>query len=426
MWQEALTNLSFDQFHRQIKDKRLVIVYPKTTYHNLFLSYFLRDTSLSLHYYRLRSNENTIPLVIHGLLGEWDNFGKLLYDMLDNCTAQELAFAFAKEFDKIKNPALIYLDEIDHLTASTDCNDFFSTLVKNLPKHCQLVINARSLSIDPWKACILAGDAVVLGNEFRSNDLMFSKENADKPQLEVQGFGSGHATINGIEIDQWDGALPRNLFFYFIDKPLVTRDEIFEIFWPNLKIKEATNVYHVTKRKITEKISRNIDGNTDYELTSYSGGFYRPANEMARYYDVAQFEADIEQASMTFNDEAQATLYRRAIELYKAPFLNSVDMPWVRERRERLQRQFLEASIGLARIYKAANRNEEALGYFVRALRENPFREDLHREVMQLYLKMNYPQEAINHYHIMSEMLKESLGVAPAPESQTLFAQIKA
>jgi two-component SAPR family response regulator len=253
---------------------------------------------------------------------------------------------------------------------------------------------------------------------------MFSTGHANRPQLEVHGFGHGHAIVDGHEIEQWDGALPRNLFFYFVDKPLVTRDEIFEIFWPNLNIKEATNVYHVTKRKITEKISSNSNGNKEFELTSYNGGFYHPSNEIVRHYDVAQFESDVEEASMTFDDAKQVALYRRAIDLYKAPFLTSIDMPWVRERRERLKRLFIEALIGLARIYKAANQHEVALGYFARALRESPFREDLHREMMQLYMKMNYPEEARRQYQILTELLQESLGLSPAPETQALYSQI--
>ena len=33
-------------------------------------------------------------------------------------------------------------------------------------------------------------------------------------------------TVNGTPITNWDGALPRNLFFFFMDHPLVTRDEM--------------------------------------------------------------------------------------------------------------------------------------------------------------------------------------------------------
>jgi DNA-binding SARP family transcriptional activator len=421
MWREMLTNLSFEEFHRKIRDKKLVIIYPKTTYHNIFLSYFLHDTSLILHYYRLRTDEKTIQLALQGLCDEWDGFGQ---SIKLNSSPTELGLAFARELTKFDQSSIIYLDELDHLEFSEDYNNFFKSLVANLPEHCQLVINSRILTTQPWQELLLAGTAVVLGTEMRSSDLMFSIKQADRPQLEVHGFGHGHAIVDGLEIEQWDGALPRNLFFYFVDKPLVTRDEIFEIFWPNLNIKEATNVYHVTKRKITEKISNNTKNHTEYELTTYSGGFYHPSNEIVRHYDVAQFEADVEEASMTFDDAKQSALYRRAIDLYKAPFLTSIDMPWVTERREKLQRLFMEALIGLARIHKSANQHELALGYFARALRENPFREDLHREMMQLYIKMNYPEEARRQYQILTELLHDSLGLSPAAETRALHAQI--
>jgi DNA-binding SARP family transcriptional activator len=426
MWQKLLVNLSFEQFHRKIKDKRLVILSPQIAYQNLFLSYFLNDTSLFLHYYRVRTNQNTISLALAGLLSEWDGFGASLQPMLDKANNEDLALAFARELSRLNQPAVIYLDELDNLTISADYHVFFSTLLKNLPSQCQLLIKARVLTPEPWKSFILSEEAAVLGTEYLLNDLMFSKEIDGKPHLEVSGFGQGHARVNGIEIQQWDGALPRNLFFYFMDKPRVTRDEIFGIFWPNLKLKEATNVYHVTKRKITEKISQHLNGIDEFELTTYGGGFYRPADDIARYYDVAQFEADVDAATFVTNSEEQSKLYRRAVDIYKAPFLTTVDMPWVLARRQKLQRQFIEALIGLARVHKEAKREREALGYFSRALRENPFREDLHREIMRLYINMGFPDEASAQYQALVVLLQDSLGVAPAPETQALYAQINA
>jgi DNA-binding SARP family transcriptional activator len=421
MWREMLSNLSFAQFHHKIRDKKLVVIYPKTTYRNIFLSYYLHDTSQSLHYYQVRTDEKTIQLALRGLINDWDGFGK---GLKLNSSAHDLGRAFAIDLGEFSKPSVVYLDELDHLEFSEDYANFFRSLVAHLPEKCQIVINSRNLSTVPWQEMLLDGSAVVLGTELLGSDLMFNIKQADRPQLEVHGFGQGHAIVNGREIEQWDGALPRNLFFYFVDKPLVTRDEIFEIFWPNLNIKEATNVYHVTKRKITEKISSNINSPKEVELTSYSSGFYHPSTEIVRHYDVAQFESDVEEASMTLDDAKQAALYRRAINLYKAPFLSSIDMPWVRERRVKLQRLFIEALIGLARIHKSAKQHEIALGYFARALRESPFREDLHREMMQLYVTMKYPEEARRQYQILTELLQDSFGLAPAPETQALFSQI--
>jgi len=101
-------------------------------------------------------------------------------------------------------------------------------------------------------------------------------------------LGRGYAYINGNSIDEWDGPLPRSVFFYFVDHPLMTRDEILETFWPEVGKQEATNVFHVTKLKITERIG--------FEMTVYSSGFYRPSKDMIFHYDVAQFEGEIKEA----------------------------------------------------------------------------------------------------------------------------------
>src|SRR5258708_19714094 len=95
---------------------------------------------------------------------------------------------------------------------------------------------------------------------------IFNPAAPGSPQLEVYGFGGGHVFVDGVPLDTWDGPLPRNLFFYFIDHPMVTRDEIFETFWPGLPIKEPTNVFHPTKPKPTAPLS--------YALPSYSPRFY--------------------------------------------------------------------------------------------------------------------------------------------------------
>src|SRR5215813_9930867 len=150
---------------------------------------------------------------------------------------------------------------------------------------------------------------------------MFRIEQAPKPQLEVYSLGRGYALVNGQPITNWDGALPRNLFFYFMDRNLVTRREIFEVFWPDLSVKEATNVFHVTKRKISERIGMKIQPEGNYELTQYSGGFYVPGDKLVRHYDVNDFQAAIERAMITADEDEEERLLLQAVEYYKADYL---------------------------------------------------------------------------------------------------------
>jgi two-component SAPR family response regulator len=297
-------------------------------------------------------------------------------------------------------------------------------LLPALPKGHQLAFSSRLLSHQPWYDMVRDGEAVVMGTERRKDDVMFTVEPKHRPQLEVYALGRGYALANGQPITNWDGALPRNLFFYFMDRPLVTRDEIFDTFWPDLPIKEATNVFHVTKRKISERISMKV-GTGNYELTSYSGGFYVPSEKIVRHYDVGDFQAAIERAMISTNDGEEEQLLMEAIEFYKAPYLQNVDMPWAVERRDQLRQLMAQALIGMGRLSKRQANLPRALGFFIRSLKETPGREDIHREVMSIYLKLNMKDDAREHYQRLAKWLRATLGINPSRESQELFKLIE-
>lgn len=429
MWRKSITNISIIDFEETIGSHHVIILYPQTSYSTLFLSYLLENVSGQFLYYRLKATDQSIQQMLTGLIQELNAngqaFGNKTQKALKSDNLDKIAQAFAADLENYDDEALLYLDELDRLDLSDDYRNFFATVIQNLKKQTKLVINSRQLTLEPWQQAIADGHAVVIGTERRQSQLMFSMDERDKPQLEIYAFGRGEAIINGLSVDSWDGALPRQLFFYFIDKDLITRNEIFETFWSSLNVKEATNVFHVTKRKISERLSLNVLDDENYELTTYYNGFYRPADKIARHYDVAEFETAIDEASMTFDDDEQAKLYRRALNLYRAPFLTGIDMPWVYDRREKLQRKLLEALIGLARLNKSAQQLDESLGYFMCAIHEKPLREDLHREVMLLYLALGHPSDALKQYQQLEALLQDMLGVGVGPETQALRDKIQ-
>ena len=222
-------------------------------------------------------------------------------------------------------------------------------------------------------------------------------------------------------ITNWDGALPRNLFFFFMDHPLVTRDEIFETFWPDLSVKEATNVFHVTKRKITERISMKITEDGNYELTQYNSGFYMPSDKVVRHYDVGDFQEAVDKALVAGSEKEEIALLSRAIDIYKAPFLQTIEMKWVVERRDTLRQMYAQALIGMARIYNRHGEDQRAIGFFTRALKETPEREDIHRQVMGLYLKMGMLDDALMQYRKLEQVLHDTLRIAPSRETRELY-----
>ena len=429
MLPNKVTSVSFESFRDLAQGKKVVLLYPWANFRNVFLSYFLNDIGEGLLYHRIPNKPDSLRDWLGGLLDEIQlglgDFGRQLEDALDGASASEMGVALAADFGQINiERAVLFLDELDRVPQDAEFRSFMTALVDNLPANVQLAVNSRLLTYEPWINWVNSDQAVVLGTAHRSNNLMFTKEATPKPQLEVYAFGRGHAISNGREIRSWDGALPRNLFFYFVDNPVVTRDQIFDIFWPKLSIKDATNVFHVTKRKITERISMHVDDEHNYELTNYSSGFYVPSDKVVRHYDVADFEHAMEGALMSNNLHEQEVLFRHAVDIYKAPFLHTIKLAWVDARRKQLQTMYAEALIGLANLQAGRGEWERALGSYARVLRESPQREDIHRKVIEMYINLGRVEDARQQYSLLERMLKRKLGVAPSDETRALLQSL--
>ncbi len=426
-----VTRVSMDSFRERAEGKRIILLYPWTNYRNIFLSYFLNNARDNLLYYRILQDQSSLSRWLGDLVTEFNrvigNFGQNLRAALQDGQPVALAEALAADLGAFSsNQVILFLDEFDRTPHDDSFKEFVRALVGALPAHVQVAVSSRLLTYEPWYEFVASGEAVVLGTEHRKDDVMFTLERAPKPQVEVYALGRGYALVNGKEITNWDGALPRNLFFYFVDHPLVTRDQIFEVFWPDLSVKEATNVFHVTKRKISERIGMKIDEPGSYELTQYSGGFYMPSDKIVRHYDVGDFQEAVERATISGSEIEEENLLRRAIDIYRAPMLQTIQMKWVEERREQIRMMYAQALIGMGRLSKKRQEFEPSLGYFLRALKEVPEREDIHRSVMQIYAELGRFDDARDQYRRLELMLRETLNIEPSKETQRLLEMINA
>jgi two-component SAPR family response regulator len=234
-------------------------------------------------------------------------------------------------------------------------------------------------------------------------------QGADQALLEVRAFGEGRVHLNGRSVENWDGALPRALFFYLVDRGMVTRAEIFQTFWPNLSTREATNVFHVTKRKVSEVLGT--------ELTVYGSSFYHISPQIQLSYDVSLFNQLVQDSD---SGDRNGDLLREALALYRGDYLMSIKSPWVANRRDSLQQAACDALVGLGRICENEGNIREALGYYVRASHLRTEREDAAYAAMRLYRDLNMPQDALATYQRLVKTLRERLNVAPSSQIHQL------
>jgi two-component SAPR family response regulator len=431
MLYEAVSHLSHEAFLEKVRDRKLVLFYPWNNNRNLFLNHYFQQSTSEVYYHAITQEQDSLVKWLSGLIDDISktqaNFGAALRPALKPGRPAKLAEALASDLNALvaKKSIVLYVDQFDHLPFDDALEKFTTTLIKELPAKVQIAINSRRLNYQPWAPLVATGEVAVLGNELRKDDVMLQPEKNPRPQLDVYAFGRGYVLSNGQLVTQWDGILPRHLLYFFMDRPLVTRKEIFDTFWPTLGLKEATNVFHVTKRKISERISEKIMEDKSYELTRYSLGFYSPSEKITRHYDVGDFQHDIERALVTADEQEEETLFQRAVHAYRGPFLQDDDTAWIVARRDQLRQLNAQAYIGLGRINKRRQDSERALDYFSRALVYTPEREDIHREIMSLFHKLGRKEEARQQYMHLVAVLDETYHINPARETQDLYHLIE-
>ncbi len=386
--QEALEYL--DQLDPEV---RLVVINPNYGYQRLFFYQLINDPDAV--YVRFEGNSLSISQLN-------EQFGSALQSQ--------------GAHSDLKGNANIILDECDR--AQSQAFDKFLIDLVERSKNRRIFVFSRvlptfTLSDNEWrqKTRFIPYDENMMFWDYAQHDSQKST------LLEVRALGGGRVLLNGVPVNEWDGVLPRSLFFYLVDKGMTTRNEIFETFWPNLSVREATNVFHVTKRKISEVLG--------VDLTSYWSGFYHISEKIQLSYDVVQFSEMIQESGVASLEDA-TELLRRATGLYHDHFLTTLNgMNWVTRRRQELHQSYGESLVTLAKILEKQGKKEEALGLYLQASTTNRRREDVVLSAMQIYRDLGMFEDALKVYEQLKEELMATLGVAPDKPLQELAEAIR-
>ena len=416
---ESLAATAAQTVYDKTQDKRIIVLYPRHRQHTALIALLYQHYAERMYYYALTDEDNSLTNFLRNLSHDAMfpiEFGQHTRAALQNSdNMADWGEALAADLMTLRSEHfLLLMDNLDLLPKNEDTGDFFSALARHLPDTIQVIVNGRELRRQPWNDLINEGLAVALGDDDALSEGIF-QEPALRGQLEVYALAGGsRVLIDGRPITAWEGSLPRNLFYFFVDKPMVTRTEVFDAFWPNLGIKEATNVFHVTKRKISEKLG--------YDLTIYENGFYIPNPRINRLYDVEIFEEHVEKAMNATNEEEAEENWVKAIQIYRGQFLKEVQkMEWAKQRRMQLRDAYAQSLISLARIYHQRDELERALGYYIRAIGEKPDREDVHRDIMAIYYQQGRRDAVADQYHMLERILKENLNIRPSQETRETY-----
>jgi DNA-binding SARP family transcriptional activator len=352
-------------------------------------------------------DKNTRLVVIHPNYGQQHTVLGDLFDQIDayvrfegnDLSKEELHAQLEDALEqetKLPAKAIIALDECDR--ADADALDAF---ICDLVTHtsARYIIFGRQMPQNVIEDPTLRQKTSFIPHDEEAILWDYAQLADDEILLEVRALGEGHVLLNGKRIDNWDGVLPRSLFFYLVDRGMTTRNEIFENFWPNLNVREATNVFHVTKRKISEVLG--------IDLTTYFSGFYRLSPEIKLSYDVVAFKEIVQNSAVAQTDDEAEALLEKASKLYQGDFLATMDVDWAKNRQQELTLDYADALINLAEAYYNHGHLQNALGLYIRAagLGQNDTKQ-VYR-IMQIYREMNQYDRALQVYEDFATMTEE-------------------
>ncbi|GIL12200.1 MAG: hypothetical protein BroJett038_09200 [Chloroflexota bacterium] len=418
-----LIDQSFQAFQEQATGAKVVLLHPRSRYRSVLVAKLINSPDLRVFYYAMGQDDINIQSfltgVTHDLANQHPTFGRHTNILLQEAynDLDLLLDTFARDLAEISDtPYYLILDEYDRSDSADDVQMFVEKLVGRLPETCRLVINSRTLPRLPWVSLIAQKKAILLEDDHLIRRDFYEIETEGKSKLEVYALGPGYVLMNGQPIDTWEGHLPRLLFFFALDRPIITRSEICQAFWPELDTDQAVNVFHVTKRRLHKAL--------DMDVLVHDGGYYRVNPDLAIQYDVMDFVEALMEGRNDQNTQ-RVSAWQRAIDIYRGPFLQGHTDDWILDRRRDFQSGYLEALTEMAYVRLNEDRPEQALGLFQRALAEDSSRESLHRDVMQLYTRLGRRSEAAAHYQrLVDDLRKEER--EPSAETQALYKEIMA
>jgi len=148
------------------------------------------------------------------------------------------------------------------------------------------------------------------------------------------------------------------------------------------------------------------------------------------HVDAWMFEEECDRLSPLPADGDSSAQMRRlsdAVALYQGHlFADEAEPWWMLAERERLRRKWLGLVLRLGQCYEVQRRWVDACAFYDRALRIDPSKEPLYRQLMLCQHRAGHRTEIAKTYELCRNQLNAGLGKTPDIETQVLYQSLTA
>lgn len=158
------------------------------------------------------------------------------------------------------------------------------------------------------------------------------------------------------------------------------------------------------------------------QIVRQPGGYMLSTDPQA--VDLHHFRDLVVAARAATDDRAAATLFDRALALWRGKPFAALDTPWFNDVRDSLEVERLSIVVERNDAALRAGRDSEMLGELTSALQAHPLDERLAGQLMLAQFRSGRQGDALDTYRQMRERLVDELGVDPGPSLQAVYRQI--
>lgn len=227
--------------------------------------------------------------------------------------------------------------------------------------------------------------------------------------------------------DAWTTRRSRDIFCHIATARhrRVDKDVLIDTFWPDEDFETVEKNFHPTISHIRKALNSRQSFKQNYLV--FRDGAYQLNQELVYSIDTEEFEAAIGAAENAKRDKdvkAFRTNLETAHALYRGEFMAGVYEDWAEDRRHYFKEQFSRVLSALAKLAFSEKSWSGTLKFANEALREDPYREDMHRLVMKALAAQSKPAAVKEQFESLKTLLKTELGVEPAPETRRVYQEL--
>lgn len=229
--------------------------------------------------------------------------------------------------------------------------------------------------------------------------------------------------------DAWTTRRARDIFCYIATSKhrRVAKDMLIEVFWRDEDPATVEKNFHPTISHIRKALNSRQAFKQNFVI--FRDGAYLLNPELSYSIDAEDFEHHIAEAEKA-KREKDGARFRESLEAayatYRGEFMSGVYDEWAEERRGFYVEQAARVLSALAKLSLAEKRWTDTLRFAGEALRDDPYREDMHRLTMKALAAQGKPAAVKKHFENLKKLLKDDLSIEPSNETKRLYQEINA